>query len=73
MQAQLAQMGAHLDVRVYRRVARELWNAAAGVRMLALISTVTKLGNRDRLAFDNIMMTQKLQYVSHAAALYVGV
>ena len=35
MQAQLAQMGTHLDVRVYRRVARELWNAAAGVNPLA--------------------------------------
>ena len=32
-QAQLAQMAGLLDVRVFRRVARELWNAAAGVRM----------------------------------------
>ena len=30
-QAQLAQMAGLLDVRVFRRVARELWNAAAGV------------------------------------------
>ena len=30
-QAQLAHMAGLLDVRVFRRVARELWNAAAGV------------------------------------------
>lgn len=30
-QAQLAQMAGLLDVRVFRRMARELWNAAAGV------------------------------------------
>ena len=30
-QAQLTQMAGLLDVRVFRRVARELWNAAAGV------------------------------------------
>ena len=33
-QVQLAQMAGLLDVRVFRRVARELWNAAAGVRAL---------------------------------------
>ena len=31
-QTQLAHMASLLDVRVFRRVARELWNAAAGVR-----------------------------------------
>ena len=36
-QAQLAHMAGLLDVRVFRRVARELWNAAAGVSTPILI------------------------------------
>ena len=39
-QFQLAQMASHLDVRVYRRVARELWNAAAGVGLLTHVHCI---------------------------------
>ena len=39
-QAQLAQMAGLLDVRVFRRVARELWNAAAGVSTAAPLEHV---------------------------------
>lgn len=35
-QGQLAHMAGLLDVRVFRRVARELWNAAAGVSATSL-------------------------------------
>ncbi len=43
-QAQLAQMAGLLDVRVFRRVARELWNAAAGVSAIHRLHNNTNGG-----------------------------
>ncbi|DBA94911.1 hypothetical protein WJX77_007238 [Trebouxia sp. C0004] len=59
-QAQLAQMAGLLDVRVFRRVARELWNAAAG--HLHEVLTATEAGRDSDInnSMENIMPRVKL-------------
>lgn len=59
-QFQLAQMASHLDVRVYRRVARELWNAAAGVGRLLMCTACSSLAHSygQARALTNISLLQ---------------
>ncbi|KAL3163210.1 hypothetical protein ABBQ32_009612 [Trebouxia sp. C0010 RCD-2024] len=59
-QAQLAHMAGLLDVRVFRRVARELWNAAAG--HLHEVLTATEAGRDSNInnSMENIMPRVKL-------------
>jgi len=66
-QAQLAQMAGLLDVRVFRRVARELWNAAAGVSSSAPLAHVqmTPLAVLDQSA---ILLQLKWLMLCYAAS-----